>query len=160
MGFHAIYKNQVYRLDISADKLEILSNSNESVKYGFRELKFEQGFLSKVIYIKEVEIQDLVMAYELKYKIIYKEREYVPWTVGKFLLKTNKIYIDTTDEQEAKKYGFEKIEQFLFKKEVLLDEVDALIEMKSPILKFQNKDEEFTRIEQKDIRSYLEKLIE
>lgn len=100
------------------------------------------------------------MAYELKYKIIYKGKKFVPWAVGKFILETNKIPLGTSDEKDAKNYKFEKMEQFVFKKEVQIDEVDALIEIKKPILKFQNMDEEFTRIEQKDIRSYLNNLFE
>ncbi|AJH17005.1 hypothetical protein [Bacillus mycoides] len=52
------------------------------------------------------------------------------------------------------------MEQFVFKKEVPIEEVDALIEIKEFILKFQNMDEKVTRIEQKDIRSYLKNLLE
>lgn len=51
MSDYAIYKNKLYKLDVSDNKLEIISDSNESIKYGFKELKFEQGFISKVIYI-------------------------------------------------------------------------------------------------------------
>ena len=41
-----------------------------------------------------------------------------------------------------------------------IQEVDALIEIKESILKFQNMDEKVTRIEQEDIRSYLKNLLE
>lgn len=159
MSDYAIYKNNLYRLNVSDNKLELISNSNESIKYGFKELKFEQGFVSKVIYIKEVDINEVEMAYRLKYKVIYKEKEFVPWAVGEFILEINKISLGTSDEKEARNYGFEKMEQFVFKKEVPIDEVDALIEIKEPILKFRNMDEEFTRIEQKDIRCYLKNLL-
>ncbi|EOO34107.1 MULTISPECIES: hypothetical protein [Bacillus cereus group] len=160
MRDYAIYKNNLYRLNVSVNKLKLISNSNESIKYGFKELKFEQGFVSKVIYIKEVDINEVEMAYKLKYKVIYKEKEFVPWAIGKFILEINKIPLGTSDEKEARNYGFEKMEQFVFKKEVPIEEVDALIEIKEYILKFRNMNEKVTRIEQKDIRSYLKNLLE
>ncbi|URZ09742.1 hypothetical protein [Clostridium felsineum] len=61
---------------------------NESLKYGFKELKFEQGFIAKIIYVKEVDIDQLDMAYNIEYKTIYKEREFIPWVIGKFILDT------------------------------------------------------------------------
>ncbi|BBO00151.1 hypothetical protein [Sporolactobacillus terrae] len=51
-----------------------------------------------------------------------------------------------------------KIEPFVFDKKIPLDEIDALIEMKKPILKFKDQKEERTKIEHQDIKAYLEKL--
>ncbi|NLJ98942.1 MAG: hypothetical protein GX320_06735, partial [Tissierellia bacterium] len=60
----------------------------------------------------------------------------------------------------AEKYGFIKKEQFIFDKNVFLDEIDALIEIKKPILKFSNLKEQKTTIKQKDIRNYISNIIE
>lgn len=43
----------------------------------------------------------------------------------------------------------------MYKKEVNLDEIEALIEIKVPILKFSYMKEERTKITQKSMRSYL-----
>lgn len=160
MSDYAVYKSKIYKLDVSDNKLEIISNSSESIKHGFKELKFEQGFISKVIYIKEVRIDEIDIAYKVNYKVVYKGREFIPWAVGKFILETDKIPIGTNDEKEAKVYAFKKMEQFVFKKDVPINETDALIEIKKPILNFQNMKEKITRIEQKNIRDYIKNLLE
>ena len=60
----------------------------------------------------------------------------------------------------AKKYGFTKKEQFIFDKDVSLDKIDALIEIKKPILKFSHLKDQKIKIEQKNIRDYLSNIIE
>lgn len=127
---------------------------------GFSELIDLVGNIHNDIFIKEVDIDDVNIIYNLEYKVIYKGKEFVPWAIGKFILETDKIPLGTSDDNDAKNYGFKKMEQFVFKKEVLIDEVDALIEIKKPILKFKHIDEEVRKIDKKDIRSYLNNILE
>lgn len=50
--------------------------------------------------------------------------------------------------------------KFVFEKEVTLDEIDALIEIMKPILKFKNDKEIKTKIEKKDIIDYIKNVID
>jgi hypothetical protein len=41
------------------------------------------------------------------------------------------------EKSAFRNYGFEKLEQFVFKKDVPLSGIDALVEIKKPILQFE-----------------------
>jgi len=157
---YAIYNKNIYKLNILKNSFEIYSESKDKVDSSFKEIKIQQGFFSKSIYSKEIKITDIELAYELKYKVIFKGSEYECLKVNSQTLDVNYITIYTSDSDIAEKYGFIKKEQFIFDKNVFLDEIDALIEIKKPILKFSNLKEQKTTIKQKDIRNYLSNIIE
>ncbi|WP_066494842.1 hypothetical protein [Abyssisolibacter fermentans] len=159
MSNYAIYKSRGYQLNVLDDQLEIISHSKDSVKYGFKELKFEQGFITQVLYTKKVDINDIEMAYKLEYKVIYKGTKFDPLSISKHVLDENSIGLFTNNEKEAKEYGFIKKEQFIFEKKVPLDEIEVLIEIKKPIFKFQYMEVEKTIIQQKDLREYLKNML-
>lgn len=154
---YSMYRGRLYLSSIRNMKVRIRSRVCEE---GFVKLVDLVGNIHNDVFIKDVNIEDLDMIYNLEYKVIYRGREFVPWAIGKFILEIDKISLGTNDEKEARDYQFEKIEQFVFTKDVPIDEVEALIEIKKPVLKFENMKEEFARIEQKDIRSYLNSLLE
>ncbi|AAK79994.1 hypothetical protein BJV85_001842 [Clostridium acetobutylicum] len=154
---YSIYKGKLYLSSIRNMKVRLRSRVYEE---GFKELVDLLGNIHNDIFIKEVTIEDVDIIYNIEYKVIYKGREFIPWAVGKFILDTGKITLGTNDEKEARLYNFKKVEQFVFKKEVEIEEVDALIEIKKPILKFESMGEQVTRIEPKYIKDYLKKLLE
>lgn len=160
MSIYAIYKNKKYRLDTSDNKLEIYTEIKDLSNDSFNEFKIEQGFFSKVVYTKEVNMDEIDMAYELEYKAIYKGKEFEIFGFGKFLLEENNMTIYTKDSTVAHKYGFIKTEQFVFDKHVSLDDVDSIIEIKKPILKFNLIKHDKQIIEKKDIRGYLKNIID
>jgi hypothetical protein len=96
--------------------------------------------------------------YEFTYRLIYKGVEFLPLAVDKGSLDKKCITIATSDRDSARTFGFTKTEPFVFDKKIPLDEIDALIEIKKPILKFKNQKEERTRIENKDLKVYLANL--
>lgn len=157
---YAIYKKKIYKLNILENSFEIYSESKDIVDSSFKEIKIQQGFFSRIIYTKEIKITDIELAYELKYKAIFKGREYECLKVTKETVDINYITIFTSDSDIAVQYGFIKKEQFIFDKNVFLDEIDALIEIKKPILKFSNLKEQKITIDQKDIRHYLLNIVE
>ncbi|ASN06079.1 hypothetical protein [Virgibacillus necropolis] len=59
-----------------------------------------------------------------------------------------------------KQYGSYKKEQFVFIKEVPLDEIDLLIETKKPILAFSGMQNIISRIEKKDVVNYIKNMPE
>ena len=157
---YAIQNKKIYKLSISEDNLEIFTKSAEKVDSSFKEVKIQQGFFLSIIYTKEIKISDIELAYELRYKVIFKGMEYDCLKVDSETLDLNYITIYTSDSDIAEKYGFIKKEQFIFDKNVSLDEIDALIEIKKPILKFSFLKEKKITIVQKDVRAYLATIIE
>ena len=98
--------------------------------------------------------------YEIEYRVLYKRREYECLKVNSKTLDVNYIIIFTSDLDIAEKYGFIKKEQFIYDKDIYLDEIDALIEINKPILKFSYLKEQKIKIDPKDIMDYLSNIIE
>ena len=157
---YGIYNKKIYRLNILENGFEIYSESKDKVDSSFKEIKIQQGLFSRSVYSKEIKLTDLELAYELNYKVIFKGSEYKCLKENSQTLDINYITIYTSDSDIAQKYGFTKKEQFIFDKDVSLDEIDALIEIKKPILKFSNLKEQKITINQKDIKNYLSNIIE
>ena len=62
---------------------------------GFNELIDLAGNTHKDIFIKEVNIDDVDIVYELEYKVVYKGIEFEPWAIGKFILENNQLSLFT-----------------------------------------------------------------
>ena len=154
---YAIYKNKVYLANVRDLKVRL---KTRMIEPGFNELVDLAGNIHKDIFIKEVDINNVDVIYEVDYRVLYKGNEYKCLKVSKNNLDINYITIYTSDSDIAQKYGFIKKEQFIFDKNVFLDEIDALIEIKKPILKFSNLKEQKIIIKQEDIKDYLSKIIE
>lgn len=154
---YAIYKNKVYLANVRESKIRLKTRIAE---LGFNELVDLAGNVHKDIFIKEVDMNNVDMIYEVDYRVLYKRNEYKCLKVAKETLDINYITIYTSDSDIAAQYEFIKKEQFIFDKDVSLDEIDALVEIKKPILKFNYLKEKRTIIEQKDIKDYLSKIIE
>ena len=126
---------------------------------GFKELVDLAGNIHKDIFIKEVEMDNVAVIYELYYKVIYKGKEFEAFSSEKYMLEYNKMIISTKKSNIADQFGFIKKEQFVYDKDVQLNTIDALIEIKKPIVKSNYMKEEKTRIEQKDIKNYLKSIV-
>ncbi|MDD9148963.1 hypothetical protein OYT88_10410 [Sporolactobacillus sp. CQH2019] len=148
----AIYNNKEYEATIRNSKIRLKSRMED---VGFSELVDIAGNIHKDIYIKEVSDNKVELVYELNYKVIYKGMEFEPLAIGKFVLDQHYIMITTNDRDIAEKFQFEKKEPFVFDKQIPLNEIDALIEIKIPLLRFKNLGEERIRIESQDIKAYL-----
>lgn len=154
---YAVYRNKIYLANIRQSKVRLKTRVEEQ---GFNELIDLAGNIHKNIFIKEVDMNDVDIIYEIEYRVLYKGREYECLKVNSKTLDLNYITIFTNDSDIANKYGFIKKEQFIYDKDISLDEIDALVEIKKPILKFSNLKEQKIIIEQKDIRDYLATIIE
>jgi len=153
----ADYKDKIYLANIRQSKVRLKTRIKEQ---GFNELVDLASNIHKDIFIKEVDINDVDRIYEIEYRVLYKGSEYKCLKVSKETLDINYITIYTSDFSIAEKYGFIKKEQFIYDKDVLLDEIDALVEIKKPILNFSYLKEQKKIIEQKDVRDYLATIIE
>ena len=153
----ADYKDKIYLANIRQSKVRLKTRIKEQ---GFNELVDLASNIHKDIFIKEVDINDVDRIYEIEYRVLYKGSEYKCLKVSKETLDINYITIYTSDFSIAEKYGFIKKEQFIYDKDVLLDEIDALVEIKKPILNFSYLKEQKKIINQKNVRDYLATLIE
>ena len=153
----ADYKNKIYLANIRQSKVRLKTRVKEQ---GFNELVDLAGNIHKDIFIKEVDINDVDIIYEIEYSVLYKGSEYKCLKVSKETLDINYMTIYTSNSDIAEKYGFIKKEQFIYDKNVLLDEIDALVEIKKPILNFSYLKEQKIIIDQKDVRDYLATIFE
>ena len=160
MAKYGLYKNKTYSLDIFNNVLELTSRESKDINNGFQEYIDVTGKKHNNIFTKEVSIDDIEFAYELEFKVVYTGIEFEPWAIRKFILENYQLSLFTDSPTVAEQYEFIKQEQFVFKKEIPLDDLDALIEIKKPILKFKDMNKVVTRIEKEDIRDYLKNLIE
>ena len=154
---YAIYKNKIYLANMRESRIRLKTRISEE---GFNKLVDLAGNVHKDIFIKEVDIDDIDSIYELEYRIIYRGNEYKCLKVAKGNLDIDYITIYTSNVNLGKQYGFIKKEQFIFEKDVYLNEIDELIEIKIPILKFNNLKSERIKISGSDIRDYLLNIIE
>ncbi|WP_051475495.1 hypothetical protein [Bacillus sp. J37] len=93
-------------------------------------------------FVKEVRIEDIDVIYEIQYKIIYQGKEYSPFTIGELIIENDKITIFSKDYEDYEKNGFHKKEQFVFVKEIAINNIEGIIEIKKPILDFKGLPEE------------------
>ncbi|EST12373.1 hypothetical protein [Sporolactobacillus laevolacticus] len=156
MSKYAVYKGKVYEANMRNSPIRLKSRKLDSE---FSELVDLAGNIHKDIFNNEVNFDDVEMIYELDYKLIYKGVEFLPLAVGKFSLDEKSITVSTSDRDIARNYGFIRKEPFVFDRSIPLDDIDALIEIKKPILKFKDQKEERTKIDHKDIKTYLANLI-
>jgi len=133
MGKYATYNNKNYPVNIRNDKFILKSKKHES---GFKELIDLVGNIHPDIFIIEVTLDEIEFLFELKYKIIYKEKEYDPFSIGEFVINSGKITLFSSDYEDYESNGFIKVEQFIFKKQVSVNEIDTLVEVTEPILVF------------------------
>ena len=63
------------------------------------------------------------------------------------------------DSHDVDCFGFEKQEQFVYKKEVNLNDIESLIEVRQPIFIFENLPESRKVIPKEEVRDYLSKLV-
>lgn len=84
-----------------------------------------------------VNMEELDFAFDLKVNAKYKREEFETLSIGPFTLRDDKISLFTSDEGMAKEFNFYKREQFVFIKEVSIQEIEHLIEIQLPILKFK-----------------------
>lgn len=109
---------------------------------GFEELIDLGGNKHKDVFVKEVGVEDIDVIYEIHYKIIYQGKEYSPFTIGELVIENEKITIFSKDYVDYEKDGFQKKEQFVFVKEVAINNIEGIIEIKKPILDFKGLPEE------------------
>ncbi|WP_299091279.1 hypothetical protein [uncultured Metabacillus sp.] len=155
MGKYAKYNNKNYPVNFRNGKYRLKSKEHEN---GFQELVDLGGNIHHDIFIKEVTLDELELLFELKHKVIYKGKEYEPFSIGELVIHDGRISLFSSDYEDYEKNGFEKQEQFVFKKEVSIDEIEALVEIMEPILDFNELPVERKVIPSNQVKEYLNNL--
>ena len=155
MGTYAEYNGKVYPAAIRNGKCRLRSGEDES---GFVELIDLGGNIHHDLFVKEVALDEIDALFELKYKIVYKGKEYSPFSIGKLVIDQGKIMLFSNNAKDVEDNGFQKQEPFVFKKEVAIDEIDCLIEIKEPMLDFSSLPTETKVIPNDEIEAYWEEL--
>ena len=120
MGTYAEYNGKVYPATIRNGKCRLRSSDHES---GFVELIDLGGNIHHDLFVKEVTLDEIDALFELKYKIVYKGKEYSPFSIGKLVIDRGKIMLFSNNAKDVEDNGFQKQEPFVFKKEVAIDEM-------------------------------------
>ncbi len=152
MNNYAVYNKKDYSANIRNHVLRLRSNIKES---GFNELVDLAGNKHDDIFIKEVSLEDVELVYELKINAIYKGKEFETYGVDSSTLEKNYILLFSMDYKDVNDYSFSKHEQFVYQKQVALDDIDALVEIKKPVLKWENQPELRKLIPNNTIQEYL-----
>lgn len=152
MGKYAKHNNKNYPVNVRNGKYRLKSKVHES---GFKELVDLGGNIHHDIFIKEVTLDEIDFLFELKYKIIYKGQEYEPFSIGELVIDDGKITLFSSDYEDFKNNGFEKQEQFVFKKKVNIYEIDGIVEIMEPILEFNEFPKERKVIPSNQVIEYL-----
>ncbi|MFK9092121.1 hypothetical protein [Bacillus salipaludis] len=152
MSTYALYKQKNYPVNIRGQVLRLRSYNKES---GFHELVDLAGNRHDDIFIKEVSIDDVDEVYELKINVIYKGKEFETYSIDPASLHENSILLFSMDPKDVQDFGFIKHEQFVFQKKIALPDVDALVEIKKPLLKFEAQPESRQMIPSHLIKDYI-----
>lgn len=152
-----MYMGKVYQIEIKGkEALQLYSKERSDKKLnGFTNYIDVLGKVQEDTFTKEVSIDDVDLAYYLKVNALYKGKEFETCGIGSFCLEDNSLVLSSRETKDMEDYGFEKQEQFVFDKEVSLDDLDALIEIKTPILKFRRMPEKRKLILKSMIKEYI-----
>ncbi|MDM5304486.1 hypothetical protein [Peribacillus frigoritolerans] len=151
---YAIYNHKNYLLNIRNDRLRLRTHEPEQ---GFRELVDQTGNKTN-LFIKDVTTKEVDLVYELKFVVAYKGKEFEPYSLGRHILDENEISLFSMDSNDVDCYEFEKQEQFVFKKDVPLNDIESIIEVKKPLLIFEDLPECRKVIPRGEVRDYIMKL--
>ncbi|MEH7379335.1 hypothetical protein V7138_02480 [Bacillus sp. JJ1533] len=156
MSEYCIYKNKVYEVVINGDQLNLTSyDVNDKLTNGFKEYVDVLGRPHKDIFEKDLAISDVDLVFRKKINAIYKGKEFETYGINTSTLENNYILLFSMDYDDVNDYGFTKHEQFVYQKEVALDDIEALVEIKKPILKWKDQPESRKTIPTNKILEYL-----
>jgi len=131
------YNGDVYHAKIEDNKIELTSDVYVD---GFAPYVDVLGNKYLNMFRKEVNKKEIDFLFEQKIFAKFKGIYFEPFA-GKVIatvLNENRILLFTSSEDIAQQFGFTKKEQFVFAKNVQLDEIDEIKVVKKPIAIFKN----------------------
>jgi hypothetical protein len=128
-GTYAIYKGiEFSATNIGNGNFLLVSNDIKDLKYGFKPSTRNKGY-----YIKTVAQSDLDEVYDVLPKAVYQGDEFQALEVKKNGVEiSGRILLVTPNKDIGDKHGFGMRDFGMYTKEVGIDEIDQLIEIKEP----------------------------
>lgn len=156
---YAVYNNQVYRINPRDGIIRVLSQEKEE---GFTNVIDRRGKTMDDLFVKEVSEVDLDFAYELRFRAEYFGHEFeVITAVDKQRFEKDFIAVEAGYNNEvAILLDFKVYDKFARKKELSFSDIDRLIEVKVPILKFKGMEKIETEIPKDKIAEYINNKVE
>ncbi len=155
---YAICANECFRLGEKKGKMLLLSKIKRE---GFSNYIDVLGKIQNDFFVKEIPEEDLDFAYRTKYLVDYQGQTFeILSGIGKRLLKDDVVILFTDIPAIAKEYGFRHYDNISFQKDIHLNEVDRITEIKIPILRFKGMESTRTIIEKEQILDYIMNLVE
>lgn len=135
---YCVYKEKIFKnVEIREEKIELVSPIYQE---GFSNYVDVIGRVHSDLYIKIVELAEVDSIYDeivsICYKGIYFDL-FVPIT--HISVEDNKYVLFTPSEEIAKKFDFEKKEQFVFAKEIGKEQIDNVRITQKPIKEFEKQ---------------------
>ncbi|WEG18945.1 hypothetical protein PQ478_10785 [Alkalihalophilus pseudofirmus] len=151
MSRFAIYKGNVYPLNVRDGNLRLRSNVKEE---GFKELIDIAGNKHNDIFIKQLSEEDVELAFEIEVLVVFKGEEFQLFS--SVSPEDNTVKLISFNPEQAKHYDFQIHEPFVFKKEISFDEVEEIIEIRKPILKWEGQPVSKSVIPKESYKAYFE----
>ncbi|OLS38290.1 hypothetical protein BTR22_07335 [Alkalihalophilus pseudofirmus] len=151
MNTFAIYKDKIYPLNIRDGSLRLRSNIKEE---GFKQSIDIMGNEHNDLFIKDLSEEDVELAFEIEVVVVFKGKEFQLFS--SVSPEDNTVKLISFNPEQAKQFDFEIHEPFVFKKEISFDEVEEIIEIRKPILKWEGQPESRRVIPKESFRAYLE----
>lgn len=148
------YKQKIYLADLDGDTVEITGDIKED---GFVPYIDVLGNVHTDIFVKNLDVQDVELLFEQNILIKYcgKYFETFAGKITEDVLQEEKVMIFTSSECIAEEMDFNKKEQFVFTKDIKLEDIEEIKIVNNPISIFAEREIQEIRIEKKDIRKWL-----
>jgi hypothetical protein len=128
-GTYAVYKGKEFRANYSGKgNFLLISKDIKDLKYGFSPDPRNKGY-----YVKTVAKSDLDEVFKIRPRTIYKGDEFQALEVKKNGVEIpDRILLVTPNKDIGDKHGFSMRDFGMYVKEVGLDEIDQLFEIRKP----------------------------
>jgi len=152
---YCLYKNKKYSYEYEEDMIKLISHEKEKDFENYVDMmgNVADNLFSKLVSPDEL---DLICSEEHEFK--YKDKYFVSArSINKEMAEKNSVILLTLNENTAKKFNFKKIEQFVFEKEVSLNDITELLITRRPLPPFEDREIERIVIPQNRIKKYIKK---
>lgn len=153
-GRYCVYKEKLFKnVEIRQEKVTLVSSTNQEGFTNYVDVigRVHNDLFSKVVKLKEVDlIYDEII--NICYAGIYFE---LFGPITSISIEDNKYVLFTSSEEIAKKYAFEKKEQFVFAKEIGKEQIESIRITQKPIKEFKEQGEKEIIISKNELDAWL-----
>lgn len=152
------YKGKTYLADLDGEMVEITSDVNENEFAPYVDIL---GNIHEDIFVKSLNVHDVELLFNQDVFIKYQGKYFETFAgkITKNVLQERKVMIFTASEYIAMEMKFNKKEQFVFTKDIQLEDIEEIKIVNNPISIFKGREKKEIKIEKKDIGKWLSNVI-